>query len=148
MTNGRLLPIPQQKLTKPLFLMNYDFLMYSHLITVVPCVFLGAYVLLAKKGTGIHRFLGKIYMVLMLITALITLFMPAMVGPQVLNHFGWIHLFSFLTIWTVPTAYTAIRKGNVRAHKRKMVLLYFGAILIAGGFTFAPGRYLNELFFG
>lgn len=128
--------------------MNYDFLMYSHLITVVPCVFLGAYVLLAKKGTGIHRFLGKIYMVLMLITALITLFMPAMVGPQVLNHFGWIHLFSFLTIWTVPTAYTAIRKGNVRAHKRKMVLLYFGAILIAGGFTFAPGRYLNELFFG
>lgn len=128
--------------------MNYDFLMYSHLITVVPCVFLGAYVLLAKKGTGIHRFLGKIYMVLMLITALITLFMPAMVGPQILNHFGWIHLFSFLTIWTVPTAYTAIRKGNVRAHKRKMVLLYFGAILIAGGFTFAPGRYLNELFFG
>ena len=128
--------------------MNYDFLMYSHLITVVPCVFLGAYVLLAKKGTGIHRFLGKIYMVLMLITALITLFMPAMVGPQVLNHFGWIHLFSFLTIWTVPTAYTAIRKGNVRAHKRKMILLYIGAILIAGGFTFAPGRYLNELFFG
>lgn len=128
--------------------MNYDFLMYSHLITVVPCVFLGAYVLLAKKGTSIHRFLGKIYMVLMLITALITLFMPAMVGPQVLNHFGWIHLFSFLTIWTVPTAYTAIRKGNVRAHKRKMILLYFGAILIAGGFTFAPGRYLNELFFG
>lgn len=128
--------------------MNYDFLMYSHLITVVPCVFLGAYVLLAKKGTSIHRFLGKIYMVLMLITALITLFMPAMVGPQVLNHFGWIHFFSFLTIWTVPTAYTAIRKGNVRAHKRKMILLYFGAILIAGGFTFAPGRYLNELFFG
>ena len=84
----------------------------------------------------------------MLITALITLFMPALVGPQFLGHFGWIHLFSFLTIYTVPTAYTAIRKGNVRAHKRKMVLLYIGAILIAGGFTFAPGRYLNELFFG
>jgi len=128
--------------------MNYDLLMYAHLTTVVPCVFLGAYVLLAKKGTSVHRFLGKIYMVLMLITAFITLFMPALVGPQFLDHFGWIHLFSFLTIYTVPTAYTAIRKGNVRAHKRKMVLLYIGAILIAGGFTFAPGRYLNELFFG
>lgn len=127
--------------------MNYDILMYAHLTTVVPCVFLGAYVLLAKKGTRVHRFLGKIYMVLMLITAFITLFMPALVGPQFLGHFGWIHLFSFLTIYTVPTAYTAIRKGNVRAHKRKMVLLYIGAILIAGGFTFAPGRYLNELFF-
>ena len=128
--------------------MNYDILMYAHLVTVVPCIFLGAYVLLTKKGTALHRFLGKIYMVLMLITGLITLFMPALVGPQFLGHFGWIHLFSFLTIYTVPTAYTAIRKGNVRAHKRKMVLLYIGAILIAGGFTFAPGRYLNELFFG
>ncbi len=128
--------------------MNYDFLMYSHLITVIPCVFMGGYLLLVKKGTGIHRKMGRVYMVLMLITAIITLFMPAMVGPQFLGHFGWIHLFSFLTIWTVPTAYTAIRKGNIKAHKRKMVLLYFGAIIIAGGFTFAPGRYLHEVFFG
>ncbi|MDT0606114.1 DUF2306 domain-containing protein [Croceitalea rosinachiae] len=128
--------------------MIYEYLMFAHLITVVPCVFLGAYVLLAKKGTGIHRTLGKIYMVLMLTTALITLFMPALVGPQFIGHFGWIHLFSFLTIYTVPTAYTAIRKGNVRAHKRKMILLYFGAIIIAGSFTLAPGRYLNQLFFG
>jgi len=128
--------------------MNYESLMYAHLVTVIPCVFIGAYLLLVKKGTGIHRKLGRIYMILMLITAVITLFMPAAVGPQVLNHFGWIHLFSFLTIYTVPTAYTAIRKGNVRAHKRKMVLLYFGAIIIAGGFTFAPGRYLHEVFFG
>lgn len=128
--------------------MIYEYLMCAHLITVIPCVFIGAYLLLVKKGTGIHRKLGRIYMILMLITAVITLFMPAAVGPQVLNHFGWIHLFSFLTLWTVPTAYTAIKKGNVRAHKRKMVLLYFGAILIAGGFTFTPGRYLHEVFFG
>lgn len=128
--------------------MDYDILMYVHLFTVVPCIILGAYGLLGKKGTQIHRKLGRIYMVLMLFTALVTLFMPALVGPQFLNHFGWIHLFSFLTIYTVPTAYTAIRKGNVRAHQRKMVLLYIGAIIIAGGFTFAPGRYLHELFFG
>jgi uncharacterized membrane protein len=86
-------------------------------------------------------------MILMLITALITLFMPVAVGAQLLNHFGWIHLFSFLTLWTVPTAYTAIKRGNVKAHKRKMVLLYVGAIMIAGGFTLAPGRYLHGLFF-
>ncbi len=127
--------------------MYYDILMFSHLVTVVPCIFLGAYLLLVTKGTPIHRLLGKIYMVLMLITACISLFMPALVGPQFFNHFGWIHLFSFLTLWTVPTAYTAIRKGNVKSHQRKMVLLYIGAIMIAGGFTLAPGRYLHELFF-
>ncbi len=128
--------------------MYYDILMFSHLVTVVPCIFLGAYLLLVTKGTPIHRLLGKIYMLLMLITACISLFMPALVGPQFFNHFGWIHLFSFLTLWTVPTAYTAIRKGNIKAHQRKMVLLYIGAIMIAGGFTLAPGRYLHELFFG
>jgi len=55
----------------------------------------------------------------MLITATVSLFMPAMVGPQVLGHFGWIHLFSFLTLWSVPTAYIAIKKGQVKNTKLK-----------------------------
>ncbi|WP_281351270.1 DUF2306 domain-containing protein [Maribacter luteus] len=122
--------------------------MYLHLVTVVPCFFIGTMLLLIKKGTYIHINFGRIYMILMVITAVITLFMPAEVGPRFLNHFGYIHSFSFLTIYTVPTAYRAIKKGNVKSHKRKMVLLYFGAILIAGGFTFTPGRYLHQLFFG
>ena len=125
----------------------FEQLMFAHLFTVVPCFIIGTVLLLIRKGTSLHKFLGKIYMPLMLITAIITLFMPAQVGPQILFHFGWIHSFSFLTIYTVPTAYIAIKKGNVKAHKRKMILLYFGAIIIAGGFTLAPGRYLHELFF-
>jgi uncharacterized membrane protein len=84
----------------------------------------------------------------MAITAVVSLFMPAMVGPQFLGHFGWIHLFSFLTLWSVPTAYIAIRKGQVKKHKIKMILLYIGALMIAGGFTFMPGRYMYEVFFG
>ncbi len=59
----------------------YDTLMYIHLATVVPCVFLGAWLLIAKKGTSRHRVLGGVYMSLMLITAIVTLFMPAKVGP-------------------------------------------------------------------
>ena len=128
--------------------MEYDTLMNLHLITVVPCFIIGTLLLIIKKGTPIHKGFGRVYMVLMLFTACVTLFMPADVGPQFLNHFGWIHSFSFLTIYTVPTAYLAIKKGNVKVHKRKMILLYFGAIIIAGGFTFVPGRYLHNVFFG
>jgi len=128
--------------------MSYYTLMYIHLATVVPSVFLGAYLLIVKKGTKGHRLIGKIYMALMMITAIVTLFMPAMVGPQFLNHFGWIHLFSVLTIYTIPTAISAIKKGQIKKHQRKMILLYVGAILIAGAFTFMPGRYMHELFFG
>lgn len=126
----------------------YNTLMYLHLVTIIPCVFLGAYLLMVKKGTQIHKFLGRIYMVLMLITAIITLFMQAQVGPRIFNHFGFLHLFSVLTIYSVPTAYIAIKKGQVNKHKWKMILLYFGAIVIAGAFTFVPGRYLYEVFFG
>ncbi|AWX43555.1 hypothetical protein HME9304_00544 [Flagellimonas maritima] len=127
---------------------TYLFLMYVHIITVVPCIFLGAYLLIVKKGTKYHRSIGKIYMILMFFTAFISLFLPAQVGNQFLNHFGFIHLFSFLTLYTVPTAIMAIRRGKIKVHKRKMILLYFGALIIAGGFTLAPGRYLNEVFFG
>jgi uncharacterized membrane protein len=121
--------------------------MFLHLFTVVPCFVIGTTLLIIKKGTKIHKQMGRIYMVLMLFTATVTLFMPSEIGPTLLNHFGWIHLFSILTIYTVPTAYLAIKKGKVKVHKRKMVLLYFGALIIAGGFTFAPGRYLNGLLF-
>ena len=74
--------------------------------------------------------------------------MNARVGPTLFNHFGWIHTFSVLTIVTVPRAYFAIKRGDVESHKRHMIGLYFGALIIAGGFTFFPGRYLYQLFFG
>ena len=128
--------------------MEYNNLMFWHLWTVIPCFAIGTILLLIKKGTSFHKYAGRIYMILMLITAFITLFMPAQVGPRILNHFGFIHTFTFLTLYSVPTAFLAIKKGDVKTHKRKMILLYFGAIIIAGGFTFYPGRYLHELFFG
>ncbi|WP_299247162.1 DUF2306 domain-containing protein [uncultured Lacinutrix sp.] len=128
--------------------MSYKILMFLHLFTVLPAFIIGTISLVLKKGTRLHKVLGRIYMVLMLFTAVVTLFMPAAVGPTLFNHFGWIHLFSFLTLYTVPTAYTAIKKGNIKAHKRKMILLYFGALIIAGAFTFMPGRYLHSVFFG
>lgn len=127
--------------------MNYIDLMFLHLGSVIPAFIIGTILLIIKKGTNTHKVFGRIYMILMLITAFITLLMPAEVGPKVLNHFGWIHLFSFLTIYTIPSAYLAIKKGDIKSHKRKMILLYFGAIIIAGSFTFFPGRYLYNLFF-
>ena len=129
-------------------LIDYDTLMYLHLITVIPCIFMGAYLLVSKKGTAVHRQIGKVYMALMMITAIISLFMPAEVGPQFLGHFGWIHLLSLLTIYTVPKAIIAIRNKNIKSHQRLMLILYFGAIIIAGGFTLFPGRYLHTVFFG
>ena len=128
--------------------MTYTQLAYLHLATVVPAFAIGAFQLLRRKGTPSHKLLGKIYMVLMLATGFITLFMPAEVGPRVLNHFGFIHIFSFMALFSVPTAYIAARRGNIRAHRASMISLYIGGILIAGAFAFSPGRMLHEWLFG
>ena len=76
--------------------MTYTQLAYLHLATVLPAFVIGAFQLLRRKGTPGHKLLGKIYMVLMLATGFITLAMPAEVGQRLLNHFGFIHIFSFL----------------------------------------------------
>jgi uncharacterized membrane protein len=128
--------------------MTYTQLAYLHLATVVPAFGIGAFQLLRRKGTPSHKLLGKIYMVLMLATALITLAMPAQVGPQFLNHFGFIHTFSFLALFSIPIAYFAARRGDINVHRAAMISLYVGGILIAGAFAFSPGRMLHEWLFG
>ena len=128
--------------------MTYTQLAYLHLATVLPAFVLGGVQLLRRKGTAIHRLLGRIYMLLMMATGLITLAMPAEVGPRFLNHFGFIHIFSFLALFSVPAAYIAVRRGYIRAHRSAMISLYVGGILIAGAFAFTPGRMLHAWLFG
>ena len=128
--------------------MTYTQLAYLHLATVVPAFFIGGFQFLRRKGTSTHKLVGKIYMLLMLATAFITLAMPAQVGPQLLNHFGFIHSFSLLTLSNIPIAYFAARRGSIRAHRAAMISLYVGGILIAGTLAFLPGRMLHDWLFG
>ncbi|MEP7704503.1 DUF2306 domain-containing protein [Paraglaciecola sp. 25GB23A] len=127
--------------------MNYLQLSYLHLITILPAFLLGTYLLMRRKGSPRHKVLGKIYMLLMLFSAVVTLFMSATIGPVILGHFGFIHLFSLLVLYSVPTAYVAVRNGDINRHKRSMIALYVGGLLIAGSFTFAPGRMLHTWLF-
>ena len=127
--------------------MSYIELAYFHLVTVVPAFFIGTYLLLTTKGTSIHKVFGKIYMVLMLVTASTSLFMKAQLGPLLFSHFGYIHLLSFLTIYAVPVAYFSAKNGNIKRHKATMVALYIGGMLVAGTFALMPGRLLHDWIF-
>ena len=128
--------------------MTYIQLAYFHLATVLPAFVLGALQFLRRKATPSHKLLGKIYMVLMLATGLITLAMPAKVGPQLLHHFGFIHIFSLAALIDIPIAYFAARYRNMRVHRAAMISLYVGGILIAGTLAFLPGRMLHRWLFG
>jgi uncharacterized membrane protein len=124
--------------------MSYTELAYLHLATISPAFIIGTYLLLKRKGTKAHKLLGKLYMLLMLSTAIITLFMPAEIGSRLFDHFGFIHLFSLLVLYSVPSAYFAVKKGNIKRHRGNMIGLYIGGLLIAGSFTLLPDRMLHE----
>lgn len=81
-------------------------------------------------------------------TATIALFLPAKLGPRILGHFGFIHLLCVLTILAAPRAVFAARRGDIQTHTRIMIVLYVGALVIAGAFAFSPGRLLHGWLFG
>lgn len=123
-------------------------LVVAHLAAILPALLIGTALMGMKKGTGPHRALGKIYLLLMLFTGVITLFIPAQVGPQWLGHFGYLHLLSLLTLYTVPTAWLAARRHQWRRHAAAMIGLYVGGLLVAGGFALMPGRLLHGWLLG
>ncbi|GGY04910.1 DUF2306 domain-containing protein [Paludibacterium paludis] len=128
--------------------MTYLQLAYVHLATILPAMALGTGLLFLKKGTGGHRLAGRAYMALMAATSLITLAMPARVGPRIAGPFGFIHILSAVTLVAVAVAWRAARRRDIRLHRRIMVRLYIGAFVLAGGFTLMPGRLMHEWLFG
>ena len=126
----------------------YESLRSLHLIAVLPCIPLGVYLIyFSKKGASRHRLLGKVYMSLMFFQASISLFMQARVGPQFLGHFGYIHLLSLVTLFTVPYSLVKVRAHKLDAHRNSMIILFWSGLFIAGAFTLVPGRYLHEVLF-
>jgi uncharacterized membrane protein len=129
--------------------MSYATLTYLHLATVVPAFFLGTYLLLNQKGTPRHRALGKLFMILMVSTAFVALFMSDGRGSRILGHFGFNHLFVIPVAIFIPRAYFAARRGDIKTHKASVIGVYVGALLIAGGVAiFTPGRLLHGWLFG
>ncbi|MFO6446212.1 DUF2306 domain-containing protein [Erythrobacter sp. NE805] len=114
-----------------------------HVAAVLPTIPLGGWLLLAKKGTPMHRSLGKVWMGLMVVTALSAIFIKTS------GSFSWIHLFVPLTLHAAWKVMQTARKGDIRAHKAHLVRTYLTALLIPGLFAFAlPGRLMHVLAFG
>lgn len=115
-----------------------------HVAAVVPAALLGAYLLLRPKGTPRHRLLGKIWLVLMVVTALSSFFIHQI---NMFYGFSPIHMLSILVLFGCWGAIANARRHNIEAHKRIVRSLYFGGIVGAGAFTFLPGRIMNRVAF-
>lgn len=121
-----------------------DLAVLVHVTSVVPAVPLGAWMMLARKGTPRHKSLGKVWVLLMVLTALSALFIRTANGGE----FSFIHLFVPLTLHGAWKTISTARRGDIAAHKRALVQMYLGALVIPGLFAFLPDRMMGMGLFG
>ena len=119
-----------------------EWAIWIHLATVLPGLPLGAWVLWKPKGTRAHKIGGRIWGVLMIITAIDSFWIRSLTGT-----FSPIHIFSVLTLVSMPLGVWHIRNGRVEAHFRAMRGVYIG-LCVAGLFAMMPGRVMGTLIFG
>lgn len=114
-----------------------------HLLAAVAAFALGGVLILARKGRAFHRVAGWVWVALMGTVAFASLFITGING----DWWSWIHVLSGSTLTMLPLAVRAAKKHNLRMHRSLMIGLYSGGMLIAGGFTFLPGRLMWQVFF-
>jgi uncharacterized membrane protein len=116
---------------------------------VVPAFLIGTFhIFISHKGSPIHRVLGYVYLILMSITAMTTLFVHQLMPNSPFWGLSPIHLLVPLTLYGVVAALYGAWTHNIAMHKQAMISLYIGGMLIAGGFTFFPGRIMHAVVFG
>ena len=115
-----------------------------HLLAAVAAFVIGAVQIFGPKGTGMHRILGWTWIIFMVVVAGSSFFI------RVINHgsFSFIHILSGATLIAAPMIVYAARKKDIKAHKKHATRLYTGALIVAGLFTFLPGRLMWQMFFG
>jgi uncharacterized membrane protein len=116
-----------------------------HAFAALSAFALGAVQLAAPKGTIPHRAVGWLWAGLMLVLVLSSFFIHTI---RLWGPFSPIHLLSIFTLAMLPLAVWRARQHDVRKHQRAMLGLFLGALVIAGIFTFLPGRIMHAVVFG
>jgi uncharacterized membrane protein len=116
-----------------------------HAFAAMTAFVLGAVQLAAPKGTLPHRTLGWIWVAVMAIVAGSSFWIHQirLVGP-----WSPIHLLSIFTLVMLPLGVWMAHRHRVADHRRIMILMFTGALLIAGLFTLLPGRIMHAVVFG
>ncbi|MEY4966189.1 MAG: hypothetical protein RL274_1772 [Pseudomonadota bacterium] len=125
------------------------FAVQLHVFTVVPAFALGTWLIFfSRKGARRHRAIGYVYLTLMTVTAIAALFIHQVPAIDIVYGFGPIHIFSIVTLSGVVGALSGAWRHDIKMHRRAMLGVYIGGILIAGTFAFLPGRIMHAMVFG
>jgi uncharacterized membrane protein len=125
-------------------LLDAPALIQLHVAAALLSVVLGPVAILRRSRDILHRTAGRVWVVSMAITAGSSFWISEnpMIGP-----FSVIHILSVITLFGLVGAVHAIRAGDVARHGATMRALYAQALMLAGAFTFLPGRLMSEAVF-
>lgn len=112
---------------------------WLHLATILAALALTPVMLLRPRGDRLHRRLGYVWVAAMAGTALVSF------AIRNTNHGGLslIHILSAWTLIQVPLIVRTARTHQHARHRSAVRGMVFGALLIAGFFTFPFGRLLG-----
>ena len=116
-----------------------------HALAAIVAILLGAIQLLSRKGTLIHKALGWVWVLLMLVVSVSSLFIHEI---NMWGKYSPIHILSLWTIFCLLLAIYFVRIGNIKKHKQTMTVLYLLALILTGLFTLLPGRVMHVVIFG
>ena len=116
-----------------------------HAFAAMAAFALGLVQFTAPKGTIPHRTIGWIWVILLAVIAASSFWIHEirLVGP-----FSPIHLLSILVLFLLPIAVTAARRHDINRHRKTMTGIFVGGLIVAGLFTFVPGRIMHTVLFG
>jgi len=126
-------------------LLNAPPIIQLHAFAAMGALVLGIIQLAAPKGTLPHRTLGWTWVALMVTVAVSSFWINEirLVGP-----WSPIHLLSILSLVMIPLGLWYAHRHRVRGHQITMISIFTGGLVIAGLFTFVPGRVMHAVAFG
>src|SRR5215467_1768684 len=113
-----------------------------HAFAAIGAFALGLIQFAAPKGTLPHRTIGWIWVALMAVIAVSSFWIHSirLIGP-----FSPIHGLSIFTLTMLPLAVLHAHRHRVLQHRKAMISIFLGALVIAGAFTFLPGRIMHAV---
>ncbi len=116
-----------------------------HAFAAMGAFALGTVQLAAPNGTLRHRLVGAVWVLLMIVVCISAFFIHEL---RIWGPWSPIHLLAISTLVVLPVAVWRAHRHEVARHRRAMLSLFLGALIIAGLFTFLPGRIMHAVLIG
>ena len=114
-----------------------------HVVAALLTLGIGIYLMMAPKGLRMHKTFGWAWVISMAITAGSSFFIMTLFQ----SFWSPIHALSAWTLLGLPVGIAAVKRRDIKRHRKDMTNMFVGGMLVAGLFTLLPGRLMWHVFF-